>query len=204
MDPQPQTISRPPTAGEQLCDLWFRRMTFLFAWFIIFLVGLIVFQIARVAAPAVQRTWDRVPDGATSGMPAVRISFGILPEIWGTLYSSILGVAIGAFFGVSVAIFLTQDFLPHRGRNIPQERRRTAGGHPQRGLRTVGHLRADPAAAAAVQLAAREPRLDADLRRDAAEQPGHAAGRAGAGHHGAADDHCHLARFAGLGAAQAA
>jgi phosphate transport system permease protein len=39
-------------------------------------------------------------------------NFGILPEIVGTLYSSILGVAIGAFFAIAVAIFLTQDFLP--------------------------------------------------------------------------------------------
>jgi phosphate transport system permease protein len=88
-------------------------MTLFFAWFIIFLVGLIVFQIARVAAPAVsehgfdflvEKKWDAGSE-----------KFGILPEIWGTLYSSILGVAIGAFFGISVAIFLTQDFLPHKG-----------------------------------------------------------------------------------------
>ena len=38
-------------------------------------------------------------------------SFGILPEIWGTLYSSLLALLIGGFFGVTVAIFLTQDFL---------------------------------------------------------------------------------------------
>ena len=37
-----------------------------------------------------------------------------MPEIWGTLYSSFLGVAIGGFFGVAVAIFLTQDFIPPR------------------------------------------------------------------------------------------
>jgi phosphate transport system permease protein len=40
-----------------------------------------------------------------------RGQFGILPEIWGTLYSSLLALIIGGFFGVSVAIFLTQDFL---------------------------------------------------------------------------------------------
>jgi phosphate transport system permease protein len=41
-----------------------------------------------------------------------KTKFGIQPQIWGTLYSSILGVAIGALFGVAVAIFLTQDFIP--------------------------------------------------------------------------------------------
>ncbi|MGH8610490.1 MAG: phosphate ABC transporter permease subunit PstC, partial [Gammaproteobacteria bacterium] len=40
--------------------------------------------------------------------------FGVLPEIWGTLYSSILSLIIGGFFGVTIAIFLTQDFLTPR------------------------------------------------------------------------------------------
>ena len=40
--------------------------------------------------------------------------YGILPEIWGTLYSSLLALLIGGFFGVAIAIFLTQDFLPPR------------------------------------------------------------------------------------------
>jgi len=41
-----------------------------------------------------------------------RAQFGILPHIWGTLYSSLLALIIGGFFGVAMAIFLTQDFLP--------------------------------------------------------------------------------------------
>jgi ABC-type spermidine/putrescine transport system permease subunit II len=40
--------------------------------------------------------------------------YGFLPEIWGTLYSSLLALLIGGFFGVVMAIFLTQDFLPPR------------------------------------------------------------------------------------------
>ena len=43
-----------------------------------------------------------------------RESFGILAEIWGTLYSSVLSLIIAGFFGVGVAIFLTQDFLDAR------------------------------------------------------------------------------------------
>ena len=43
-----------------------------------------------------------------------RGEFGVLAEIWGTLYSSILALAIAGFFGVGVAIFLTQDFLDAR------------------------------------------------------------------------------------------
>jgi phosphate transport system permease protein len=37
-----------------------------------------------------------------------------LPAIWGTLYSSFLALVIGGFFGIVMAIFLTQDFLPAR------------------------------------------------------------------------------------------
>lgn len=33
--------------------------------------------------------------------------FGVLPAIWGTLYSSVLALLLGGFFGVSIAIFLT-------------------------------------------------------------------------------------------------
>jgi phosphate transport system permease protein len=40
--------------------------------------------------------------------------FGILPEIWGTLFSSILALILGGFFGIAIAIFVTQDFLPHK------------------------------------------------------------------------------------------
>jgi phosphate transport system permease protein len=38
--------------------------------------------------------------------------FGILPEIWGTLYSSTLAIGLAGIFGLSIAIWLTQDFLP--------------------------------------------------------------------------------------------
>ena len=40
--------------------------------------------------------------------------FGILPQIWGTLYSSFLALLLGGLFGIAIAIFLTQDFLPPR------------------------------------------------------------------------------------------
>jgi phosphate transport system permease protein len=105
-------IARPPTTSEKVADQAFRGLTFSLAWLTILVVLLLVWQIGQQAAPAMQKnglefltsdTWD-------SG----KEKFGIRPEILGTLYSSILGVGIGALFGVSVAIFLTQDFLPPR------------------------------------------------------------------------------------------
>ena len=109
-----QTLSRPPTAGEIARDVWFRRMTLCFAWFIILLVFFIVVQLGIVAAPAVRQHGTGFLTGAEWNASTGKEKFGILPEIWGTLYSSILGVGIGAFFGICVAIFLTQDFIRPR------------------------------------------------------------------------------------------
>jgi phosphate transport system permease protein len=113
---QPETlhkpISRPPTTSEELFDRAFRSLTLAFAWLTILVLVIILFQIGRVAGPAMQRygmafltdrTWD-----------LGKSEFGILPQIWATVYSSVLGVALGAIFGVAVAIFLTQDFIPPR------------------------------------------------------------------------------------------
>jgi phosphate transport system permease protein len=106
---QEQSVARPPTARERVLDTCFRGLTFAFAWLTILAVVLLVWQIGQQASPAVQKYglefltsdhWDSGKD-----------KFGIRPEIWGTLYSSVLGVAIASLFGVAVAIFLTQDFI---------------------------------------------------------------------------------------------
>jgi phosphate transport system permease protein len=117
MTPPPErTIARPPTAWEQWRDRSFRRLTFAFAWLTIVVVVLLVAQLTRIASPAIASygfgflagdKWDVArSDGGRD--------FGVAPQLWGTVYSSILGVALGGFFGVAVAIFLTQDFLPHQ------------------------------------------------------------------------------------------
>ena len=105
------TISRPPTRFEVWTDVLF-ALSRGFAWLVLGLVALIVFQIAWTAWPAMHRYgWQFLT--STAWNPG-KEEFGILPQIGGTLYSSILGVAIGSLFGVAVAIFLTQDFLPPR------------------------------------------------------------------------------------------
>ena len=103
-------IARPPSSGELFADRAMRVATRTFAWAVIALGTYIVLQIAWDARPALARfgpslvamtTWD-----------ANRQLFGLLPAIWGTLYSSIIGLAIGTFFGLCIAIVLSQDFLP--------------------------------------------------------------------------------------------
>jgi phosphate transport system permease protein len=105
-----QSVARPPTPGELFADRAFRALTHGFGWFTILLMGLLVVLIGWQATPAFQRYGLSFITGTT--WDAGKDQFGILPEIWGTLYSSILGVILGGFFGVAVAIFLTQDFIP--------------------------------------------------------------------------------------------
>jgi phosphate transport system permease protein len=104
-------IARPPTGTELTVDRIFRGLTLSFAWFTILLVVLVVSGIAWQAWPVVQRFGA---EPLASAKWDGKEHFGILPEIWGTVYSSVLGVAIGSLFGVAVAIFLTQDYIPPR------------------------------------------------------------------------------------------
>ncbi len=107
-----KSISQAPTRGEILSNRVFRAAAFAAGAIVILLLSYILFEIGGQALPAVQRhglaflvtaTWD----------PG-RETFGILAEIWGTLYSSVLSLILAGFFGVGVAIFLTQDFLDAR------------------------------------------------------------------------------------------
>src|SRR5579871_2232436 len=102
MDETTSAISRPPTPGELFRDRCFRATTVAFAWLVILVVILIVVQIGAVAMPAIEKYGV---EPLTSAKWDGKNNFGFLPEIWGTIYSSVLGVGIGALFGVAVAIF---------------------------------------------------------------------------------------------------
>src|SRR5215472_6048102 len=106
---EPARIAQPPTSVDETVDTAFRGAATLAAWLSVALVVAVVFEVFDVALPAMQRygfaflsdsTWD-----------ANRGVFGILPEIFGTLYSSFLGLAIGSFFGLAIAVFLSEGFL---------------------------------------------------------------------------------------------
>jgi phosphate transport system permease protein len=102
-------ISQPPAPYEVFADRVFRRSTLVVAWFTIFLVGWIVVSIGRQAMPAIHAYGLQFLGGTV--WDANRERFGILPAIVGTLYSSILGLAIGTVFGLAIAIFLSEHFL---------------------------------------------------------------------------------------------
>jgi phosphate transport system permease protein len=110
MTEQEQSIGRPPTPLELVMDRGFRGLTGVCAWLTILLVVFLVWQIGSTASPAIQKfglkfltadNWEK--DNA-----------GVKVQLSGTLYSSFLGVSLGTLFGLAVAIFLTQDFLPPR------------------------------------------------------------------------------------------
>jgi len=102
-------ITQAPTARQRWLDLIFRRTCYSFAWLTVLLAAFIVLRITIAALPAMKelgpgfitgRVWD-----ANTGQ------FGILAEIWGTLYTSLLALVIGSVFGVAAAIFLNEGFL---------------------------------------------------------------------------------------------
>jgi phosphate transport system permease protein len=106
------SLSQPPSKVDLAADRTFRGLTRVMAWLAIGLVFLIIFQIAWTARPAIQSYG--LDFLTTSEWDPGSKHVGIAPQIGGTLYSSILGVAIGALFGIAVAVVLTQDFLPHK------------------------------------------------------------------------------------------
>ena len=107
-----ESISGPPSRMDYLLDRSFRWLALVCAWLIILVVGLLLWEIGAKAVPAIREFQLGFLTGTTWDVN--KRVFGILPEIWGTLYSSVLALVIGGFFGVSMAIFLTQDFLPPR------------------------------------------------------------------------------------------
>ena len=107
-----RSLARPPSITAYAVDRLFFAIATLGALAIIALVAYILYEIGYQAFPAIQRygasflvdtQWD-----------VQKSNFGILPQIWGTLYSSLLALMIGGFVGVTIAVFLTQDFLPPR------------------------------------------------------------------------------------------
>ena len=105
-------IAQAPTRGEQGADTLLRSIAWSCALLVIVLVGYLVLEIGGAALPAIETyglgfitgtTWDTVDD-----------VYSVLPEIWGTLYSSLLALLLGGVFGIGIAIFLTQGFVHRR------------------------------------------------------------------------------------------
>lgn len=106
------SICRPPSFSDVLIDRTFRMLARLGVILIISLVAALVLEIGIKAFPGIQKHGLDMITGTVWDVGQQK--FGILPAIWGTLYSSLIALLIGGFFGIGMAIFLTQDFLPAR------------------------------------------------------------------------------------------
>lgn len=108
----PDSVCQPPSRIDILIDRSFRSLARVGAIAILTLVVALVLEVGGKAIPGIQKYGLEFITGSVWDVNQQR--FGILPAIWGTLYSALLALLIGGFFGVSMAIFLTQDFLPPR------------------------------------------------------------------------------------------
>jgi len=106
------SVSGPPTAWDYFSDRAFRALAHVGVGLILLLLVFILWSIGGKAWVAVRD--DGVGFLTSTTWDVSRQQFGVLPHIWGTLYSSLLALAVGGFFGVAMAIFLTQDFLEPR------------------------------------------------------------------------------------------
>ena len=104
------SLARPPSSLALVVNRLFFGVATLAAFSIIALVAFILYEIGRQATPAIMDYGARFL--VDTAWDVQKSHFGILPQIWGTLYSSLLALLIGGFVGITIAVFLTQDFLP--------------------------------------------------------------------------------------------
>src|SRR5262245_27618403 len=91
---QPPARSRPPTLFERGADCFFRGLTRCIAWLSVGLLVFFVFEIGSKASPAIQEHGLGMLT-STEWAPSEQ-EYGILPHIWGTVFSSVLGLLIGS------------------------------------------------------------------------------------------------------------
>ena len=109
---QSGSVSGPPSGGDYFLDRTFRGIAWFSAALILVLVAYIILEIGGKALPAMSRYGLGFLTSTEWNVQTEQ--FGILPHIWGTLYSSFLALLLGGLFGIAIGIFLTQDFLPPR------------------------------------------------------------------------------------------
>ena len=102
-------IAHAPSRRQLVVDRAFRATCFACALFTIGLVALIVLRISWAAAPAVQRYGFGFLSGRVWDPNTER--YGILAETWGTLYTSVLALALGTAFGVAAAVFMSEGYV---------------------------------------------------------------------------------------------
>jgi phosphate transport system permease protein len=106
---RPGEVARAPSRAQIRIDRAFRFACLLFATLTVALVTFIVLRIAFSAVPAMQRYGFGFLSGRVWDPNTER--YGILAEIWGTVYTSVLALGLGTAFGVAAAVFLSEGYL---------------------------------------------------------------------------------------------
>jgi len=105
-------ISQPPTAWQKQFNRAFRWLARFFGYAVLALLAMILFEVMRHASTAMGQYGLSFLSSSVWDANASR--FGVLPQIIGTLYTSVLGLLIGGGLGITVALVLSQGFLDHR------------------------------------------------------------------------------------------
>ncbi|MGH1392917.1 MAG: phosphate ABC transporter permease subunit PstC [Trichormus sp.] len=101
---------------EQSLDRGFIWLTRIFALAIAGTLLWIAVQVTIAAWPAIQQFGAGFL--ANSVWNPVNDNYGVLPQIYGTLVSSFLGLLLAIPIGVGTAILLSEDFLPSKVRTV--------------------------------------------------------------------------------------
>ncbi len=105
-------VARAPTAVQIWSDRAFRVVAHGFGFGVVLLLGSIVVQVLRHAGPAMAKYGLGFLTRSSWGPN--RESFGVLPQIAGTLYTSVLALLLGGGLGVTVALVTSQGFIHRR------------------------------------------------------------------------------------------
>jgi phosphate transport system permease protein len=105
-------ISRPPTGWQTQFNRGFRWLARFFGYAVLALLAMILFEVMRHAGTAMGQYGLSFLTGTVWDANTTR--FGVLPQIVGTLYTSMLALLIGGGLGITVALVLSQGFLDHR------------------------------------------------------------------------------------------
>ena len=89
-----------------LVDRAFRGLARLGVIAILALLAALVFEIGGKAIPGIQKYGLELITGSVWDVNQHK--FGILTAIWGALYSALMALLFGGFFGIRLAIFTTQ------------------------------------------------------------------------------------------------
>ncbi len=105
-----QPIVRPLTKAEKSLDRGFILLTRIFALAIAGVLIWIAIQVAIQAMPAIQKFGPSLL--VKSAWNPVNNDYGVLPQIYGTVISALIGLLIAVPIGVGTAVLLSENLLP--------------------------------------------------------------------------------------------